>query len=76
MIPRGVLCILHTAAETGRSIAGAQPQAWADPGDCGPHAAFNETYMLDSYAGPWCFCKDPTPVRGAARWACAYATQR
>lgn len=27
--------------------------------DCGAKAAFNETYMLDSYAGPWCFCKDP-----------------
>ena len=24
------------------------------------HAAFNETYMLDSYAGPWCFCKVTT----------------
>jgi hypothetical protein len=30
--------------------------------DCGvDRNAFDETYMLDSYAGPWCFCKDPAP---------------
>jgi hypothetical protein len=27
--------------------------------DCGAHAAYNETYILDSYAGPWCFCASP-----------------
>ena len=30
--------------------------------DCGPKPVFNETYMLDSYGGPWCFCKDPSPT--------------
>lgn len=41
-----------------------------------PSAATDEfTYIYDSYAGPWCFCKDPIPSVEKSAQYCAPALE-
>ena len=56
--------VLMSFFQSGCAMPGAR--AGTHEKDCGLHCYPGKdqwSYIFDSYAGPWCFCKDPVSVR-------------
>jgi len=55
-----------SVAAAGSSCA--MPAAHAGDNECDCAEKDGDTYIYDSYEGPWCFCKDPVPGENATQY--------